>query len=108
MPRAWPKGCSEATWRWITIVLKKLVLGSEYVFVQVLTDLLLVSLVVHETSKWDSSLNFLYPLVIIVASVLLPRIWAHLVAAFAFILYGTVLELNYYGVVPSYCTTIRG
>ena len=23
----------------------------------------------------------------------------------AFILYGTVLELNYYGVVPSYCTT---
>jgi two-component system, NtrC family, sensor histidine kinase PilS len=27
------------------------------------------------------------------------------VAALAFILYGTVLELNYYGVVPSYCTT---
>src|SRR5208283_2244056 len=72
---------------------------------QVLTDLILVSLVVHETGGWDSSLNFLYPLVIIVASVLLPRIWAHLVAAFAFILYGTVLELNYYGVVPSYCTT---
>ena len=72
---------------------------------QVLTDLILVSLVVHETGGWDSSLNFLYPLVIIVASVLLPRIWAQLVAAFAFILYGTVLELNYYVVVPSYCTT---
>lgn len=72
---------------------------------QVLTDLVLVSLVIHETGGWDSSLNFLYPLVIIVASVLLPRIWAQLVAAFAFILYGTVLELNYYGVVPSYCTT---
>ena len=26
-------------------------------------------------------------------------------AALAFILYGTVLELNYYGVVQSYCTT---
>ena len=75
---------------------------------QVLTDLILVSLVVHETGGWDSSLNFLYPLVIIVASVLLPRIWAHLVAALAFILYGTVLELNYYGVVPSYCTTHPG
>jgi two-component system, NtrC family, sensor histidine kinase PilS len=75
---------------------------------QVLTDLLLVSLVVHETGGWDSSLNFLYPLVIIVASVLLPRIWAHLVAALAFILYGTVLELNYYGFVPSYCTTHPG
>jgi two-component system sensor histidine kinase PilS (NtrC family) len=72
---------------------------------QVLTDLALVSLVVHETGGWDSSLNFLYPLVIIVASVLLPRVWAHLVAALAFILYGTVLELNYYGVVHSYCTT---
>ena len=75
---------------------------------QVLTDLILVSLVVHETGGWDSSLNFLYPLVIIVASVLLPRVWAHLVAALAFILYGTVLELNYYEVVPSYSTTHPG
>jgi len=72
---------------------------------QVLTDLVLVSLVIHETGGWDSSLNFLYPLVIIVASVLLTRVWSQLVAALAFILYGTVLELNYYGVVPSYCTT---
>ncbi len=75
---------------------------------QVLTDLILVSVLIHETGGWDSSLNFLYPLVIIVASVLLPRVWAHLVAALAFILYGTVLELNYYGVVPSYCTTHPG
>src|SRR5450432_700450 len=75
---------------------------------QVVTDLILVSLVIHETGGWDSSLNFLYPLVIIVASVLLPRVWAQLVAALAFILYGTVLELNYYGVVPSYCTTHPG
>jgi two-component system sensor histidine kinase PilS (NtrC family) len=75
---------------------------------QVLTDLILVSLVVHETGGWDSSLNFLYPLVIIVASVLLPRVWSHLVAALAFILYGTVLELNYFEMVPSYCTTHPG
>jgi two-component system, NtrC family, sensor histidine kinase PilS len=75
---------------------------------QVLTDLVLISLVVHETGGWDSSLNFLYPLVIIVASVLLPRVWAHLVAALAFILYGTVVELNYYGVIPSYCITHPG
>ena len=75
---------------------------------QVLTDLVLVSLVIHETGGWDSSLNFLYPLVIIVASVLLPRVWAHLIAALAFILYGSVLELNYYAVIPSYCTTHPG
>jgi two-component system sensor histidine kinase PilS (NtrC family) len=72
---------------------------------QVLTDLILVSLVVHETGGWDSSWNFLYPLVIIVAGILLPRVWAHLVAALAFILYGAVLELNYYGVVRSYCSS---
>src|SRR3984885_9499760 len=75
---------------------------------QVLTDLVLISLVVHETGAWDSSLNFLYPLAIIVAGILLPRVWAQLVAALAFILYGTVLELNYYGVVHSYCTTHPG
>jgi two-component system sensor histidine kinase PilS (NtrC family) len=75
---------------------------------QVLTDLIFVSFVVHQTGGWDSSLNFLYPLIIIVASILLPRAWAQLVAALAFILYGTVLELNYYGVVKSYCTTHPG
>ena|SRR5579862_199961 len=72
---------------------------------QVLTDLVMVSLIVHETGGWDSSLNVLYPLVIIVAGILLPRVWAHLFAALAFILYGTVLELAYYGAVRSYATT---
>ncbi len=72
---------------------------------QVLTDLVFVSLIVHETGGWDSSFNFLYPLVIIVASILLPRVWAQLVAALAFILYGAVLELNYFGIVRSYCTS---
>jgi two-component system, NtrC family, sensor histidine kinase PilS len=75
---------------------------------QILTDLVFVSFVVHETGGWDSSLNFLYPLVIIVACILLPRVWARLIAALAFILYGTVLELNYYGVVQSYCITHPG
>jgi two-component system sensor histidine kinase PilS (NtrC family) len=72
---------------------------------QVLTDLWLVTLVVYVTGGVDSSLNFLYPLVIIVACILLPRVWAYLAAALAFILYGTVLELTYFGVVPSYSTT---
>ena len=72
---------------------------------QVLTDLVLVTLVVHATGGWDSSLNFLYPLVIIVACILLPRWWAYLSAALASLLYGMVLELNYYGAVRSYSTT---
>jgi two-component system, NtrC family, sensor histidine kinase PilS len=72
---------------------------------QVLTDMVLVSLVIYVTGGVDSSFNFLYPLVIIVACILLPRVWAYLTAALAFILYGTVLELTYFEVIPSYSTT---
>lgn len=75
---------------------------------QVLTDSALVTLVVYITGGVDSSLNFLYPLIIIVAGILLPRSWAYLTAALAFILYGTVLELTYFGAVPSYSTTHSG
>src|SRR6202167_527898 len=48
---------------------------------QVLTDLALVTLVVYATGGVDSSLNFLYPLIIIEACFLLPRVRAHLTAA---------------------------
>jgi len=69
---------------------------------QVLADLGMVTLVVHVTGGIDSSLNFLYPLVIIVACMLLPRAWGYLSAALAFILFGTILELDYYLILPSY------
>ena len=72
---------------------------------QVLTDLAMVTLVVYATGGVDSSLNFLYPLVIIVSAILLPRTWSYLAAALAFILYGTVLQLTYYEVIPSYSTS---
>jgi len=69
---------------------------------QVLSDLAMVTLVVHLTGGIDSSLNFLYPLVIVVACMLLPRGWGYLSAALAFILFGTILELDYYLVIPPY------
>src|SRR2546425_4962493 len=75
---------------------------------QVISDLVLVSLLVYVTGGVDSSLNFLFPLVLIVASIVLPRAWAYLTAALAFILYGTVLELCYFEIVPSYSTTHPG
>jgi two-component system sensor histidine kinase PilS (NtrC family) len=75
---------------------------------QVITDLAMVSMVVYATGGVDSSLNFLYPLVIIVACILLPRSWAYLTAALAFLLYGTVLELTYFEVIPSYSATHPG
>src|SRR3989475_502667 len=72
---------------------------------QVLTDLALVTLVVYITGGVDSSLNFLYPLIIIVSSILLPRSWSYLTAAPAFILYGTVLGMTYFGIVPFFFNT---
>ena len=72
---------------------------------QVLADLAMVTLVVHLTGGIASSLNFLYPLVIVVASMLLPRAWAYLSAALAFILFGTILDLDYYGIIHSYANS---
>ncbi len=72
---------------------------------QVLADLAMVTLVVDLTGGIDSSLNFLYPLVIVVAAMLLPRAWAYLSAALAFIFFGVVLELDFYGFVPSYSSS---
>src|SRR6202166_2977750 len=72
---------------------------------QVLSDLVMVTLVVHLTGGIDSSLNFLYPLVIVVACMLLPRPWGYLSPALAFIFFGTILELDYYLVIPSYSTS---
>jgi two-component system sensor histidine kinase PilS (NtrC family) len=72
---------------------------------QVLTDLALSTLLIHVTGGVDSSLNFLYPLIIIVACILLPRVWAYLTAALAFLLYGSIVELTYFGIIPSYTAT---
>src|SRR6185312_10624244 len=72
---------------------------------QIVTDLVLVTAVVYATGGVDSSLNFLYPLVIIVACILLPRSWAYATAALSFVLFGAIVELNYYGLIPSYSTT---
>jgi two-component system sensor histidine kinase PilS (NtrC family) len=72
---------------------------------QVITDLLFVTLIVHVTGGVDSSLNFLYPLVIIVACILLPRLWAYITAGLAFALFGAIVELNFYGAIPSYSTS---
>lgn len=75
---------------------------------QVATDLLIVSLLVYVTGGVDSSLNFLYPLVIVVATILLSRRGAVLAAALAFILYAAVLELCYFQIIPSYSVTHPG
>lgn len=76
--------------------------------IQIFTDLAFATAVVYVTGGIDTFFNFLYPLVIIVASILLPRYWAYLTAAISFILYGTLLELCYFERVPSYQLSAHG
>ena len=75
---------------------------------QVGTDLFVVSLLVYVTGGVDSSLNFLYPLVIIVATMMMSRRGAFVTAGLAFVLYAAVLELCYFQLIPSYSVTHPG
>ncbi|HVH89624.1 MAG TPA: ATP-binding protein [Terriglobales bacterium] len=70
--------------------------------IQVLSDIALATAVIYITGGIDTSFNFLYPLVIIVASILLPRWWAYLSSALSFIAFGAILDLSYYQLIPSY------
>ncbi|MFQ5817360.1 MAG: nitrogen regulation protein NR(II) [Terriglobia bacterium] len=67
---------------------------------QIILDLILVTGVVYVTGALDSHFLSLYPLTIIVASILLTRRGAFLVAASGFIFFATLVEGAYFGVVP--------
>jgi two-component system, NtrC family, sensor histidine kinase PilS len=73
--------------------------------VQILTDVGMATGFIYVSGGIDTSFNFLYPLIIIVASILLPRWWAYLTASLSFIGFGAVLELTYFGIVRSYSMT---
>lgn len=73
--------------------------------VQILTDVGMATALIYVSGGIDTSFNFLYPLVIIVASILLPRWWAYLTASLSFIGFGAVLELTYFGKIRSYSVT---
>src|SRR3954467_1241839 len=70
--------------------------------IQVLTDLGMAVALVYVTGGIDSSFNFLFPLIIIIGSILLSRSWAFMVAALAFIFHGGMLELSFFDVIKSY------
>jgi len=70
--------------------------------IQVLADLGMATALVYVTGGIDSSFNFLYPLIIIISSILLSRSWAFMVAALAFIFHGGMLELSFFDIIKSY------
>jgi len=73
--------------------------------IQVLTDIAFTTAIIYVSGGIDTSFNFLYPLVIIVASMLFPRWWAYFTAALSFIAFGAILELSYFDVIRTYATT---
>jgi two-component system sensor histidine kinase PilS (NtrC family) len=73
--------------------------------VQVITDLIFATAVIYTTGGIDTSFNFLYPLIIIVASTLLSGTWAYLTAGMSFVLLGGTLELSFFEVIRSYSIT---
>jgi len=93
---------------WYTIAVFFLVLNAVWgdsklqARIQVLSDLALTTTIIYLTGGIDTSFNFLYPLVIIVASILLPRWWAYLAAALSFIAFGAILDLSYYQIIRSF------
>ena len=75
---------------------------------QIFADLGFITAIVYLTGGVDTFFNFLYPLVIIVAAILLPRYWAYVTAAICFILFGGLLELTYFGRIHSFQISGRG
>ena len=69
---------------------------------EVFTDLGLSAIVIYVTGSVDTAFNFLFPLVIIMASILLPRWWAYVTAAVSFIAFGAVMELPYFEIVRTF------
>jgi two-component system sensor histidine kinase PilS (NtrC family) len=76
--------------------------------IQIFTDLAFTTALVYVTGGIDTFFNFLYPLIIIVASILLPRYWAYITAIVSFICFGAVLELSYFERIPSFQFSARG
>jgi two-component system sensor histidine kinase PilS (NtrC family) len=71
-------------------------------WLQVVGDILMISLVVYFTGGVDSYLYFLFPLAVLVGSIVLSRGGAFIVAGICFIQAGMILELPYYHLITYY------
>ncbi len=69
---------------------------------QVVTDLFFVTAIIYATGGVDTTFNFLYPLVIITASVLLTPAWTYATAFISALAFTTVLQLSYWEIIPSW------
>jgi two-component system sensor histidine kinase PilS (NtrC family) len=98
---------------WITIASFELFLAYSWkaldvqARLQILTDVVFTTILLYLTGDVDTNLNFIYALIILVASMQISRGWGYLTAAIAFVLFGLTLELTHYGIVHSYSISPR-
>ena len=71
-------------------------------YLQMVLDITMVSLAIYFTGGLDSYFYFLYPLIILISSMILSRSGGYLMASLCIIQAGVMLELSYYNVVPFY------
>ena len=71
-------------------------------YIQMVLDTTMVSLVVYFTRGLDSYFYFLYPLTILMGSIVLSRGGAYAMASLCFIQAGLMLELPFYDLLPYY------
>src|SRR6202790_956878 len=83
-----------------SILMRWMPLASWHGPVQLVCDLLLVTGVIYLTGTQDSYFIWLYPLAIIVASILFSRKATFIVAGLSFVLVGGLAELIYYNILP--------
>lgn len=72
---------------------------TENASLQVAGDLLLVGGILFTTGGIDSPISFLFLFVIIASSLTLPRAAAYLAASGAIIIYGVLVDLEYFGII---------
>lgn len=70
-----------------------------FAYLQILFDTFIVTLIVYISGCYSSSFVFLYLIVMIYSSMLLPRRGVMIMAAICSIQYGIMIDLEYYGII---------
>ncbi|HVA93789.1 MAG TPA: ATP-binding protein [Candidatus Dormibacteraeota bacterium] len=83
-----------------TILMRWMPVAAWHAPIQMVCDLILVTCLIYLTGTQDSYFIWLYPLAIIVASILFSRKSTFIVAGFSFALLGGLVELVFYDVLP--------
>lgn len=81
------------------VLLKRLKALTNFAYLQLLVDTFFVTAVIYGTGGIESIFSFLYILTIINGSILLYRRGGMIIASSSSILYGLLLDLQYYGVI---------